>query len=1005
MTLLLAALLAQAPPPDARPEVVSVELRLPLGADPKLLDRVPDLVAVRKGQRLSRRSVQRSIESLFATGRFGDVVARVEPVQGGVEVVFDVTPRLSVREVYVEGNQALTKGELIAASRLAPGVEFWPERAGLAAEAVAELYWRRGYRSARVTPAADPVDGAIDVGFVVEEGQPERVAALAFSGEPGLGLPALREAVRVAPGDLLDLDALEKGADALRELLRRERYYRARVEPPVVLGGGRVVLPVVAGPRYELVFSGNRSVADTALRAVLGWSGEETLDLGLEARLAQRLVRFYRFRGFHDARVTASEVLRPGTREAALGFEIDEGLPLRVVQLDFEGNTVLSDRELRDVLATVMEANAPPLAIEAHGMGDAMSLEGRTAPVFARSLPSPPPATVLEEQAWAEAVKAMGVLYRERGYLTATVKVAEVAIEGQQARARFVVTEGPQARVRSVAPAGLPPDFTPDALSTLKPGDIFSLGALDEVRQGVARELGRKGYLFAAVRAQHAVDETGRHVDCVVQVDPGVQVRVRRVLAVGAARTAEEVVLGQAAMQEGEPLDAEAMFTTQANLQGLGIFRTVEVEMLGPERPEPLKTVLLKVRERPRISGEFGLGYFLAEGPRIVLDVSAPNLAGRAINFTGHAQFNFFAFSAPALSGQVDVIDLAAYEQIGGRGTVSVQNRGVLPANIGWRLDMVGERVFRPQFRFTRFAGVPSLDWSTSFELPRIDWARPKLTVQLQYELEWARVQRTGRSLAQELPLTLVDQERLRFLFGSFALQTVKLGPTFDLRDNALVPRKGVLVQGTVELTGAITTADVAGAPVPVNFVKASGLASVYLPVTSKAVVALSARAGRVFPLAAGSVTPPVKRFFLGGATSMRGFNEDQLIAEDSRERYRAELRECLILAVRAGCSSAARTILGGKQVPSQGGELFALLKAEVRFPALSVFDLGVFVESGNLWLAPPKGASPLRVVAGTGLRYVTPIGPLALDLGVNLAPDGVINEPSFVAHFNIGVF
>ena len=41
----------------------------------------------------------------------------------------------------------------------------------------------------------------------------------------------------------------------------------------------------------------------------------------------------------------------------------------------------------------------------------------------------------------------------------------------------------------------------------------------------------------------------------------------------------------------------------------------------------------------------------------------------------------------------------------------------------------------------------------------------------------------------------------------------------------------------------------------------------------------------------------------------------------------------------------------------------------------------------------------------GVGMRYVTLIGALALDVGFNLAPDLVINEPQFVVHFNIGVF
>ena len=43
--------------------------------------------------------------------------------------------------------------------------------------------------------------------------------------------------------------------------------------------------------------------------------------------------------------------------------------------------------------------------------------------------------------------------------------------------------------------------------------------------------------------------------------------------------------------------------------------------------------------------------------------------------------------------------------------------------------------------------------------------------------------------------------------------------------------------------------------------------------------------------------------------------------------------------------------------------------------------------------------------MAGSGLRYVTPVGPLALDVGVNLAPDALVNEPAFNLHFNIGLF
>lgn len=1015
MTLLLCAVLAQAPLPDGEPpEVVRVELRLPTGVDEKLIERITDLVTVRRGQRLSRRAVRRSIEGLFESRRFSDVVVRVEREPEGVAVIFEVFPRLVVADVYFEapsGAGALTaalKADLLAAGRLTEGGEYWPERGEQAAEAMAELLRRRGFRDAQVRHTAIDGELGLAVGFTVTRGHPTLVRSVTVAGDPGLEIEPLLGAMGVQTGQVLDLDGITRGVEALRTLLRRQRYFRARVEAPVVFEGGQVVVPVRAGPRYELVFSGNRRLTDTSLEAVLGYDGDETLDAILAGRLAQRLERFYRFKGFYDARVTVSETADGPTR-AALGFVIEEGDAVRVVETRFSGNRAISDAELRDVLSRVIEGSAPAAVIEAHGTSDPLRLEGRTRPPFASDFPNPPPLSVLDDEAYAEALKAMTVLYRERGYLQATVALERVEREGAQARARFTVSEGPQARFRLVQTEGVPRGFRSETVELVRTNSPFSAAALEQIRQGVLRELSRRGYLYADVDTSYAVDATGAHADCLLKVKSGPQVRVRTVLPVGALRTSEEVVLRQATMLEGQPLDSESLFSTQSNLLGTGIFRTVEVETLAPERPEALKTVLLKVKERPRISGEVGLGYFLAEGPRVVLDAQAPNLGGQAVNLAFRAQINWFALSFPALNKNVDVSDLDAVTQLGGRGNLSIQNRGLLPFDIGWRIDVVGERVFRPQFRFTRWAGIPSLDWTRSFELPRID-TRLKVTLALQYELEWARVQETS-ARATSVPITFVDQERLRFLFGTFALQTVRFQPTLDLRDNALSPRKGVLLQGGVEVTGALY----AGTPiapgsvderlVPVNFFKTSALATGYIPLSQRVVLALSLRAGRIVPLVSDSVTPPVKRFFLGGATSMRGFNEDQLIAEDRRAQYRNEIAACQVLASKDGCTSAANTVGAGRQIPSEGGEFFGLAKAEVRFPGFSVFDLGVFFETGNLWLGMPNELTRLRYVLGSGVRYVTPIGPLALDLGVNLAPDLIINEPRVVAHFNIGVF
>ncbi|MCA3011395.1 MAG: BamA/TamA family outer membrane protein [Myxococcaceae bacterium] len=1029
-SLLLAVALAQAPVgADAALEVAKVELRLPAGLERSLVEKIRELVTVRKGQRLSRRQVRRSIEGLFELQRFADVVVHVEPAGEGVAVVFEVYARRLVADVYFE---ALPRGsppvagalqaDLLAAGRLGVGSEYWSERGAQAAEAMAELLRRRGFREADVRHDVSDGEQGLAVGFIVSTGAPTTLQALSVVGDPGLPIARVLEATRLSTGQVLDLDEIQRGVEALRAVLRRERFYRARVDVPEVFDGGRLVLPVRAGPRFDVVFSGNRRLTDATLSAVLGYEGEELLDGSLASRLAARLARFYRFRGFHDVRVTGEERRGQVPGRAALGFVIDESDPLRVVEVRFDGARAVSAAELRDVLARVVEGAAPSGIIEAHGTGDPLALEGRAAPIFARDLPAPPPSTVYEPEAWAEALKAMTALYRERGYLSAEVVFDGIERTGAQGVGQFTVREGPQATFRLVQSQGFPRGFRSDTIALVKTGSPFTQSGLDRVRDGVQRELNRRGYLYAQVEAAYTLDASRQHADCVVKATPGPQVRVRTVVPVGAARTNADVILRQATMTEGQPLDSETLYSTQSALLGTGAFRTAEVEMLAPERAEPLKTVLLKVRERARLSGEIGVGYFVADGPRVVLDAAAPNLGGRAVNLAFRAQVNYFALSLPARTGLVDLAELDPFQAedarqgferlpltLAGRGNLSLQNRGLLPFDIGWRLDAVGERVFRPQFRFTRWAAIPSLDWARTVEIPRVD-NRLKVTLALQYELEWARVTETS-SVGATVPLTFVDQERLRFLFGTFALQTVRFAPTFDFRDNALAPRTGGLLQGSTEFTGALyagtplAPGSEVERPVPVSFFKVSGLATGYVPLGPRVVLALSLRGGRIVPLVADSVTPPVKRFFLGGATSMRGFNEDQLIAEDQRAQYRGEVANCQVLANESGCTTAARTIAEGRQVPSQGGEFFGLGKAELRFPGFGAFDLGLFVEVGNLWLALPTGIGRLRTVLGAGLRYATPIGPLALDVGWNLDADGLINEPPVVLHFNIGVF
>jgi outer membrane protein assembly factor BamA len=158
MTLLALVLLTQTPvTTDSQPIISSVEVRLPAGADEHLIDRVPQLVTVHKGQPLSRRAVERTIESLFATSRFADIEVLAKDAPDGVTVIIVLTPRQNIGTVFLEGNRSFAKTEVLGVTKLEPGSEYWPERLERAADAVRKFYQRRGYRNVSVrTEAASP---------------------------------------------------------------------------------------------------------------------------------------------------------------------------------------------------------------------------------------------------------------------------------------------------------------------------------------------------------------------------------------------------------------------------------------------------------------------------------------------------------------------------------------------------------------------------------------------------------------------------------------------------------------------------------------------------------------------------------------------------------------------------------------------------------------------------------------------------------------------------------
>jgi outer membrane translocation and assembly module TamA len=199
----------------------------------------------------------------------------------------------------------------------------------------------------------------------------------------------------------------------------------------------------------------------------------------------------------------------------------------------------------------------------------------------------------------------------------------------------------------------------------------------------------------------------------------------------------------------------------------------------------------------------------------------------------------------------------------------------------------------------------------------------------------------------------------------------------FDLQrttaDNVLNAHRGYQVAFHTEQAGRLL-------PGTFNYNAISADGRHYLPIGDRVVLASRVQFGNIRPEGQDPKNVPFsKKFFLGGATSIRGWG-----------RYEV-------------------SPLSGSGLPIGGNSMLAISE-ELRATLRGKLGGVLFLDAGNVWADSfDFNLRELRYAIGPGLRYQTPIGPIRFDVGYQLNPipellvNGAPQTRRFRLHFSIG--
>ncbi len=538
--------------------------------------------------------------------------------------------------------------------------------------------------------------------------------------------------------------------------------------------------------------------------------------------------------------------------------------------------------------------------------------------------------------------------YYENGYIDAKIDEPQVERRDDKLFVTIKIDEGDQYKTGVVDVGGDMPADVDAAKQKLgmTTGEIFKTSKLREDITALTDVYGDEGYAFVNVTPDTNVNPTEKTVDVTYKVSKGPEVFIDKIDISGNTKTRDKVIRRELRLDEQKRFSGTGLKRSQERLRRLGFFEDVNLTTRKAQGDNKLD-LLVDVKEAS--TGAFSAGAGISSGENYLFNVRLQelNFLGRAERIVLNADFgsirrNFSAdFSDPYF---LDTNFTAGVSLFNWRLQFSEFTRGGTGA------------AFRLLYPINALGFPTILGFST--EDTRIG---------AEYRIEEAEISQVSAFAPAD-----IRAEQGTKLTSSITPRLFR-----DTRNSLFDPSNGSLQDISLE---------VAGLGGDSQFIKFEARGRWYHPIwryepIGTFVLAFGANFGYGFGYGDFKELPLFERYFPGGINSVRGYR-------------------ILTLGQRVPVISQDGFLIRRESI---GGSQQLIFNNEIIFPIVESIGLkGVgFFDAGNAFLAA-RGIelNGMRMSAGGGIRWLSPIGPLRLEMGVPLNPRVGDDKQTFMFSF-----
>ena len=832
-----------------------------------------------------------------------------DPVYG-----FQVTPYPRIKDIKISGAFPLLEREIFNAMQLYPGDVYHPKTFSGKEAVIAEVFKNEGYIAPVVNlyAAEDPTDGNFVVYVTIDKGDFFHIRRFEITGNRAFSTTRLKLRIKTCKSRLTP------------NFMRRFK---------------------------KKVF--NKDI--------------------------QNLIRFYRRKGYPEIVVNSDVNKDAKTQNASIFVTIDEGPRY---DIEFQGNKEFWDVTLKKDLTLFKEGNKKDFGLrksirkikkryrnagytdcriemkserkQEAGMPvrnirllihegpqyvvNSVNLSGNYAfdsKKIKKQILSRIPG-VIANGAWVQETleedkRAVTSLYLKQGYMNTVVKDEIKSHKDIKENKTYVditldIKEGIQTQVASVTIHGLNVLSDSEALEaiTLKKGSVFRNYMIRSDENMLSSLISEKGYPHVTVKGTAVISKDNTQAAVTYKVDEGPFVRMGQVAYTGNFLTKGRVIEKELELNPGEPFSLNKFLESQRNIRDINAFDSVRFKTYGLKEKEDKVNLLLELEEKKPYYIQFGGGYDTEK------EFYADFLAGDR---------NLFGLNK-------EIWTRTEISEIGYRGDLGMVEPRFMGTRIKSSINMFSEK--REEFNTnfgTRDSGI-----SVSFNSGLFQKFNADLSFVYAYKKQYQRD-------SEPIPAGEEDE------YDPRRILTISPSLIYNSTDSYIHPGKGMFSSLLLDFSKGINNSlD--------NFFKYRLEIRKYYTPMENLTFALRGLFGDITRFNDGSTIPEDQLFFLGGTSTVRGFDENRLRFDTT-----------------------------GKAV---GGKTAILGNIEARIDLGPDFELSFFYDTGSIKNAIlDQGSDDFRSSVGVGLHYLTQIGPMGVYYGHKL--DRKADESAGSFHFTIG--